>query len=301
LGTLNQNLPEYVVLGVPTGDCCGGEWTHGAGYLGPEHAGVRLDVGSAEPLPFVKPAGEGVLPEEQAAEFSLLGQLNTLAGIEYPDDPQLRARIKSYELAFGMQREVPAVLDMSRETVETQQLYGLDNATTQPFGQLCLAARRLVEHGVRFVQVFHGGGGGGAWDAHGEIKQNHSQLAAQVDKPIAGLLKDLKRRGSLDDVIVVWGTEFGRTPGAQGTGRDHHPNAFCAWLCGAGIRGGVQHGRTDELGLFSVENPHYVTDIHATVMHLLGLDSRRLDLPGRRRLDIDHGTPIGEILKRPLG
>jgi hypothetical protein len=296
LGTLNQNLPEYVVLGVPTGDCCGGEWTHGAGYLGPEYAGVRLNVGGAEPLPFVKPAGEGVLPEEQLAEFSLLGKLNTLAGIDYPDDPQLRARIKSYELAFGMQREVPAVVDLKQETDETHKLYGLDDKTTQPFGQLCLSARRLVERGVRFVQIFHGGGGGGAWDAHGDIKNNHTTLSAQVDKPIAGLLKDLKRRGLMDDVVVVWGTEFGRTPGAQGTGRDHHPNGFCAWLAGAGVKKGVQHGATDELGLFAAENPHYVTDIHATVMQLMGLDSRQLDIPGRRRLDIDHGLPIQEIL-----
>ena len=295
LGTLNQNLPEYVVLGVPTGDCCGGEWTHGAGYLGPEHAGVRLNVGVPEPLPFVKP-GEGILPEEQAAEFSLLGKLNTLAGIDYPDDPQLRARIKAYELAFGMQRELPAAVDLSQETAETQRLYGLDQPATQPFGQLCLSARRLVERGVRFVQIFHGGGGGGAWDAHGDIKNNHTQLAAQVDKPIAGLLRDLKRSGLMDDVVVVWGTEFGRTPGAQGTGRDHHPNAFCAWLAGAGIKKGVQHGATDELGLFAAADPHYVTDIHATVLKLMGLDSHRLDIPGRRRLDIDHGKAIEEIL-----
>src|SRR5687768_10548315 len=166
LGSMNQNLPQYVVLGTPTGDCCGGEWTHGAGYLGPEHAGVRMNVGGKEPLPFVKPAGGGVLPEEQAAEFSLLGKLNTLAGIDYPDDVDLRARIKSYELAFGMQTAVPETLGLERETAETQALYGLDQKETQPFGQLCLAARRMVERGVRFVQISHGGGGGGAWDAH---------------------------------------------------------------------------------------------------------------------------------------
>jgi uncharacterized protein (DUF1501 family) len=195
-----------------------------------------------------------------------------------------------------MQQEVPAVLNLGEETAETQRLYGLDQDKTKPFGQLCLAARRLVENGVRFVQIFHGGGGGGAWDAHGEIKSNHTELASQVDLPIAGLLKDLKRRGLMDEIVVVWGTEFGRTPGAEGTGRDHHPNAFCAWLAGAGIKGGIQHGATDELGLFSVEHPHYVTDIHATVMHLMGLDSRRLDIPGRRRLDIDHGSVIRDIL-----
>jgi len=296
LGSANQNLPEYVVLGQPTGDCCGGEWTHGAGYLGPEHAGVRLDVGSATPLPFVSPAGGGVLPEEQAASFSLLGKLNQLSGIDYPDDPQLRARIKSYELAFFMQTAVPEVVNLAQESSATAGLYGLDHDTTRPFGQLCLSARRLVERGVRFVQVFHGGGGGGAWDAHSAIYDNHSKLSAQVDKPIAGLLRDLKQRGMLDETLVVWGTEFGRSPGAEGNGRDHHPNGFCAWLAGGGIRGGSTHGATDELGFHAVEHPHYVTDIHATVLHQLGLDPLQLDIPGRKRIDMDRGRPILEIL-----
>lgn len=295
LGTLNQNLPEYVVLGIPTGDCCGGEWTHGAGYLGPEHAGVRLYVGAKDPLPFVKP-GLGVDAEEQKAEFSLLGRLNRLAGIDYPDDPALRARIKSYELAFGMQTAVPETLQLEKETAETKKLYGMDQGGTKPFGELCLVARRLVERGVRFVQIFHGGGGGGAWDAHGGIKANHGNLSAQVDKPIAGLLADLKRRGLLDETLVVWGTEFGRTPGAQGDGRDHHPQGFCAWLAGGGVKGGVVHGATDELGFHAVENRHYVTDIHATVLHQMGLDSRAMEVPGRKRLDLDHGNPIKEIL-----
>jgi hypothetical protein len=295
LGSLNQNLPEYIVLGVPTGDCCGGEWTHGAGYLGPEHAGVRLNLDGKEPLPFVAPSG-GLQRDEQAAEFSLLGKLNRLAGIEYPDDPVLRARIKSYELAFGMQTAVPETLQLDRETDSTRRLYGLDENVTRPFGQQCLVARRLVERGVRFVQIFHGGGGGGAWDAHAGILKNHSQLAAQVDKPIAGLLKDLKQRGLLDETIVVWGTEFGRTPGAQGDGRDHHPFAFCAWLAGGGIKGGVVHGTTDELGFHAVEHRHYVTDIHATVLHQLGLEPRRLEIPGRKRLEIDYGQPIREII-----
>ncbi len=295
LGTLNRNLPEYVVLGTPTGDCCGGSWTHGASYLGPEHAGVRLNVGGREPLPFVTPAG-GVTREEQEAEFSLLGRLNRLAGIDYPDDPALRARIRAYETAFGMQAAVPETLQLERETEQTRRLYGIDQNATRPFGQLCLAARRMVERGVRFVQIFHGGGGGGAWDAHSGIRANHGNLSAQVDKPIAGLLKDLKRRGLLRDTLVVWGTEFGRTPGAQGDGRDHHPFGFCAWLAGGGVKGGVIHGATDEIGFHAIENRHYVTDIHATVLHQLGLDSRRLEVPGRRRLDIDHGTPIREIL-----
>ncbi len=293
LGTLNQNLPEYVVLGTPTGDCCGGSWTHGAAYLGSEYGGVRLHVGSREPLPFVNAAQPR---EQQQANLQLLGRLHRLAGIEYPDDPALRARIQSYELAAGMQVAVPETLQLDRETQSTRNLYGIDNNATRPFGELCLAARRLVERGVRFVQIFHGGGGGGAWDAHAAIRQNHGNLSAQVDKPIAALVKDLKQRGMLDDTLVVWGTEFGRSPGAQGDGRDHHPQGFCAWLAGAGIKPGVVHGATDELGFHAVEDLHYVTDIHATVLHLLGLDSRRLEVPGRRRLDIDHGEVIREIL-----
>jgi len=295
LGTLNQNLPEYVVLGEPTGDCCGGSWTHGAGYLGPQYAGVRLHVGAKEPLPFVSPP-PGVSREEQEEEFSLLGKLNRLAGIDYPDDPALRARIKSYELAFGMQTAVPETLQLEKETEATRRLYGLDQGVTQPFGQLCLVARRLAERGVRFVQIFHGGGGGGAWDAHAGIKQNHGSLSAQVDQPIAGLLKDLKQRGMLDETIVVWGTEFGRSPGAQGDGRDHHPQGFCAWLAGGGIKGGVVHGATDEIGFHAVENRHYVTDIHATVLRQLGLDAHQLAIPGRKRLEMDYGRPIQEII-----
>jgi hypothetical protein len=295
LGTTNENLPEYVVLGEPTGDCCGGSWTHGAAYLGAEHAGVRLDPEAKEPLPFVVPES-GMTAADQVAEFGLLGRLNRLAGIDYPDDPAIRARIKAYELAFGMQTAVPETLRLQEEARGTQVLYGLDRDVTRPFGRLCLAARRLVERGVRFVQIFHGGGGGGAWDAHAQILSNHSQLSAQVDLPIAGLLRDLRQRGMLDETIVVWGTEFGRSPGAQGDGRDHHPQGFCAWLAGGGINGGVVHGATDEIGFHAVADRHYVTDIHATVLHQLGLDPRKLEIPGRKRLEIDYGRPIREII-----
>ena len=295
LGTLNENLPEYVVLGVPTGDCCGGAFTHGAAYLGPEYGGVRLNVDAKKPLAFIKPP-DGVSQEDQAENLSLLGQLNALAGIDYPDDKNLRARIKSYELAFQMQRSIPETLQLEKESEATRKLYGLDKAECKSFGEQCLAARRLVERGVRFVQLFHGGGGGGEWDAHGDIKNNHTKLAAQVDQPIAGLLKDLKQRGMLKDTLVVFGTEFGRSPGAEGTGRDHHPQAFCAWMAGGGIKGGVTYGATDEIGFHSAVDRRYVTDIHATALHLLGLDSRKLEVPGRKRLDIDHGELIKEIL-----
>ena len=296
LGTMNQNLPEYVVLGVPTGDCCGGAFTHGAAYLGPEYAGVRLGVDPQKPLPFIRPADAAMTAEEQLQNLSLLGKLNTLAGIDYPDDQDLRARIKSYELAFQMQTSIPEVMQLEKESAATTSLYGIDKPESKIFGERCLVARKLVERGVRFVQLFHGGGGGGEWDAHADIKANHEKLSRQVDQPIAGLLQDLKQRGLLDDTLVVFGTEFGRTPGAEGTGRDHHPQGFSAWLAGGGIKGGVAHGATDELGFHAVEDRHYVSDIHATVMQLMGLDSYRLEVPGRKRLEIDHGQAIGAII-----
>jgi hypothetical protein len=297
LGTLNENLPQFVVMGTPLADCCGGINGHGAHYLGPEHSGVRMNADPNNPLPFASP-GPGKFREEQAAEFDLLGRLNRLSGIEYPEDPALRARIKSYELAFRMQSAVPEVFKFDDESKETRELYGLDQNHTREFGMQCLGARRLVERGVRFVQIFHGSSGGaGSWDAHGGLKKNHTDLCAQADKPIAGLLQDLKRRGLLDETLVVWGTEFGRTPGAQGgDGRDHHPFGFSAWLAGGGVRGGVAHGATDEIGFHAVENRHYVTDLHATVLHQLGLDARKLEVPGRKRLEVDFGKPIREIL-----
>ena len=294
LGGLNDNLPQFVVFGNTLGNNL--EQSHGASYLGPDHAGVRLDVNPQHPLPFASP-GKGVYREEQAGEFELLHELNQLAAVEYPDDAAMRARIKSYELAFRMQTAVPDVFRFQEENESIQRLYGLDQEKTRPFGQSCLAARRLVERGVRFVQLYHGEQGGNAWDAHSNLKENHSGLCSKVDLPIAGLLKDLKQRGMLDETLVVWATEFGRTPGAQGgNGRDHHPFGFSVWLAGGGIKGGMIHGATDELGFHAVENRHYVTDIHATVLHQLGLDSRRLNYPGQKRLEIDYGTVIREII-----
>jgi hypothetical protein len=295
LGSLNENLPSFVVLGEPPGDCCGGVGTHGSGYLGPEHAGVYLTADPEKPLPFVSP-GPDVYQEEQKREFEFLNKLNRISAVEYPNDPALAARIKSYELAFRMQMAVPEAISFKEESSETKQLYGLDQEITQPFGQVCLAARRLSERGVRFVQVYHGGAGN-AWDAHKDLKKNHSDLAMKVDKPIAGLLKDLKQRGLLEETLVVWATEFGRTPGAENSnGRDHHPFGFSVWMAGGGLKAGVVHGATDEIGFHAVENRHYVTDIHATVLHQLGIDSKRLDVPGRKRLDIDYGKPIREII-----
>jgi hypothetical protein len=284
-------------MGTPIADCCGGVGAHGANYLGPEHAGVHLSTDPGSPLPFAGP-GTDVFREEQQEEFALLSRLNRLTGVEYPDDTGLKARIKAYELAFHMQVAVPEVVNCAAETDATQRLYGLDNQTTEAFGRQCLVARRLVEKGTRFVQIFHGSNGGaGAWDAHNALKAGHSTLCAQVDQPIAGLIKDLKQRGLLDETIVVLGTEFGRTPGAQGAdGRDHHPYGFSVVMAGGGIKGGVVHGATDELGFHAAENRHYVTDIHATVLKLLGLDAHRLEIPGRKRLEIDFGKSIDEII-----
>ena len=297
LGSLNDNLPSYCVLGTPLADCCGGAQGHGANYLGPEHAGIQLATDPAAPLPFAQP-DKTVFREEQAAEFGLLGKLNRLAGVEYPDDPALVARIRSYELAFQMQRSVPEAVDLKTESAATHGLYGLEQKETKTFGQQLLVARRLVERGVRFVQVFHGSNGGaGAWDAHSDLKAGHTRLAKEVDQPIGALLQDLKQRGLLDETIVVIGTEFGRTPGAEkSNGRDHHPYGFSVALAGGGIKGGVVHGATDELGFHAAEHRHYVTDIHATVLNLLGLDHRRLEIPGRKRLDLDFGQPIRAIM-----
>jgi uncharacterized protein (DUF1501 family) len=196
-----------------------------------------------------------------------------------------------------MQQSVPEVMDFSKESDETKALYGIDQPHTREFASQLLASRRLVERGVRFIQIQHGGGGAGAWDAHSGLKANHETLARSVDQPVAALLEDLGRRGLLDETLVVFATEFGRTPGSQGAdGRDHHIYGFSVWMAGGGIKGGIVHGATDEIGFHAVENRHYVTDIHATILQQLGLDSRRLEIPGRKRLEIDHGRPITAII-----
>ncbi|HEV7405443.1 MAG TPA: DUF1501 domain-containing protein [Chthoniobacteraceae bacterium] len=296
LGSANDNLPSYVVLGGPTRGSTIDSIS--ADYLGPQHAGVPMGLDPANPLPFgARPAG--ITAQEQANEYELIGELNRMAGVEYPDDASIRARIRAYELAFRMQTSVPEVLNLGVESKETQELYGLDQAETKLPGQRMLAARRMVERGVRFVQVFPTSYG--TWDSHAKLKENHTKLCAQVDKPVAGLLKDLKQRGLLEETVVVFCTEFGRTPGMEtrsgkADGRDHHPHGFTIWLAGAGLQRGVVHGETDELGFHAAEPAHYVTDVHATVLRLLGLDGRRLEIPGRKRLDMDHGKAIAEIL-----
>ena len=297
LGSLNENLPKFIVMGTPIADCCGGKEAHGASYLGPEHAGVQLNVDPKNPLPFAAP-GKEIFREEQSAQFQLLGELNGIAQQDYPDDTAMKARIKSYELAFRMQSAIPEIVRFQDETKVTQSMYGLDQKETKTVGQQCLAARRLVEQGVRFVQIFHGSNGGaGAWDAHSNLKTGHARLSKEVDQPIAGLIADLKQRGLLDETLVVWGTEFGRTPGTQNSnGRDHHPFGFSVWMAGGGIKGGMVHGATDELGFHAVEGRHYVTDIHATVLKQLGLDASRMQIPERKRIEKEVGRPIDAII-----
>lgn len=294
LGSLNENLPQFISMG-PTlqSQCFDGLGAH---YLGPEHAGVQLEVNPQQPLPYARPSQP--LPKNvQVIKQQLLGQLNGLTAQQYRDDEKLRARIKSFELAFRMQTAIPEIMKFSDETNTTQRSYGLNEDKTRAFGQQLLATRKLVEKGVRFIQVFHGGGAAGAWDAHSKLVSNHTNLCGQVDKPIAGFLNDMKQRGLLEDTIVLWTTEFGRTPGKQGAdGRDHHNYGFSIWMAGAGIRGGVVHGATDEIGFHAVEDRHYVTDVHATIFHLLGLDARRLEVPGRKRLERDFGHVIHPVL-----
>ena len=291
LASLNDDLPQFISMGTRE------YWNRKDGdYLGPAHDAVPLRIDPANPLDFGRPE-RAMSREAQEIGFDLVERLNGLTAVEYPNDPATAARIASYELAFRMQRSVPDVMDFSGETEETKRLYGLDLPHCGAFATQLLASRRLVERGVRFIQIQHGGGGAGAWDAHGGLKANHEKNALAVDQPIGGLLTDLDRRGLLDETIVVFATEFGRTPGSQGSdGRDHHPFAFSVWLAGGGIRGGVAHGATDALGFHAVEDRHYVTDVHATILKLLGLDSRRLEVPGRKRLAIDHGTPIDAII-----
>ena len=290
LGSLNENLPQFVSMG-PDRPAC-----HDGQYLGPAFDAVPLQVDPKNPLPYARPE-IALSAEEQGIEFDLIGRLNRLRGVRYPSDPALDARIKSYELAYRMQSSIPDVMRFEEESAETRKLYGLDQANTKPFGMQLLAARRMVERGVRFIQIAHGGGAAGAWDSHSKLKVNHTKLAGQVDRPIGGLLKDLKRRGLLDETIVVFATEFGRTPGSQsGDGRDHHVYGFSVWMAGGGLKGGVVEGATDEIGFHAVERRHYVTDVHATILNQLGLDPRRLTVPGRKRLDIEFGHPIRDII-----
>lgn len=291
LGSLNDNLPQFISIGARE------YWNKRDGhYLGPAHDAVPLRIDPNNPLDFVR-SERPMTAGARDLGADLLRQLHRLRGELQPRDEALAARVASYELAYRMQRSVPEIVDFSSETAHTKSLYGVDLPHCRDFAMQLLAARRLVERGVRFIQIQHGAGGAGVWDAHGGLKGNHEKNAQAVDQPTAALLQDLAERGLLDETLVVFATEFGRTPGSQGSdGRDHHIFGFSVWMAGGGLRRGVVHGATDEIGFHAVEQRHYVTDVHATILQQLGIDSRRLELPGRKRLEIDHGHVIQEIL-----
>jgi hypothetical protein len=278
LGTENQNLPAFVVLYDARGGPFGGSANWSAGFMPSAYQGTVFRP-SGDPILDLKPA-KNLLPGEQRERLDLLAKLNDLDMQKYPGDHQLAARIASYELAYRMQGCAPEAVDWTKESDSVKKLYGIDNSVTAPFGVQCLLARRLVERGVRFVQVYHGGLGEqhfDTWDAHRNVKENHSQHAAEVDKPIAGLLEDLKQTGLLDSTLVVWQAEFGRMPISQyGVGRDHNPKAMTIWMAGAKIKGGQAIGATDEFGYRAAIQPHSVHDLHATILHLLGMDHTRL-------------------------
>lgn len=270
LGSENQNLPGYVVLGNNQG-IKGGPLNWHAGFLPSTYQGTLFRPDGNPILNLNRPSD--VTHEDQRQQLDLLAQLNDEHLKSRPGEPELLGRIQSFELAYRMQSEAISLIDFSSETQSTRQMYGLDQNETKSYGSKCLLARRLVESGVRFVQVYSDG----EWDAHSDLTANHTGHCKATDVPIDGLLTDLKRRGLMDSTLVIWGGEFGRMPVSQGKdGRDHNPNGFMAWMAGAGIKGGTSFGETDEIGYKAVVDPVTVHDLHATMLHLLGLDHKRL-------------------------
>jgi hypothetical protein len=303
LGSENQDLPAFVVLPDPRGLPAGGAINWTSGFLPATHQGVAFNT-VGQPVDDLLPPPD-VDPAKRRAGLALLNRLNRDYHGANPGDSALAARIRSYELAARMQVSIPQVVDFAGETASMKRSYGLDNPLTEGFGRNCLLARRLLERGVRFVQLYHGGAFGSPrinWDAHEDLVENHTKQAVSMDQPVAALLKDLKARGMLDDTLISWTTEFGRTPITQGVGakgRDHHPHGFTVWMAGAGLRPGFGFGATDEVGYHAVDNATEVYDLHATVLHLLGLDHKRLTYYHngiQRRLTDVHGHLIEPIL-----
>ena len=273
LGSENSNLPAFVVMEDNPGKVVNGPKNWGAGFMPALYQGTPIESGE-EPIKYLANPKD-VTDERQQAKLAYLDALNRRHAAERTQQSELEARIASYELAFRMQAEAPEAVDLSQETAATRALYGLDQKETASFGRMCLLARRLVERGVRFVQLYSGSGS--KWDAHSGIEKNHSENCKSVDLPTAGLLKDLKQRGLLNDTLVIWGGEFGRTPMSEkGDGRDHNPYGYTMVLAGGGLRGGRTVGSTDELGLHAVEDRLHTHDFHATLLSLLGLDHMRV-------------------------
>lgn len=273
LGTENQNLPGFITI-KPRGH--GGQNNWSSSFLPSEYQGtaigssnMKVEEIEKEPMPFLVP--RGLVSEPQRYQLDMLQKMNRRNADLNDHDPDLEARINAFELAFRMQVEAPAAFEVEKESEETKKLYGMDDEVTRDFGWQCLLARRLSERGVRFVQCSHG-----YWDHHSKIEKQHPELAVEVDKPIAGLLKDLKARGLLEDTLVIWTGEFGRTPWAQSDGRDHNPYGYTLWMAGGGVKAGSVYGATDEFGYHAVEDRMHIHDMHATVLHLLGLDHEKL-------------------------
>lgn len=297
LGSESESLPSYVVMPDPDGALEAGQPMYMHGFLPAVYQPTMFRSGTRPVLNLDLP--QGVSLDQRRETLDLIRKLNEQTLAE--DEDEFGARIKAYDLAFKMQMEAPEVLDLGNEPQETLDLYGVGVEPTNDYGRRCLLARRLVESGVRFVCVVSGGGPGNLqWDAHKDIEENHLRMASETDKPVAGLLKDLKRRGLLDETLVLWGGEFGRSPEAQGgVGRDHHNLGFSMWMAGGGIKGGQTVGATDAIGLRAIEKPYHFRDIHTTMLHQLGLnqdDLSYLHMGRKERLTQVHGRVISEIV-----
>ncbi|QDU81238.1 hypothetical protein Pla110_29770 [Polystyrenella longa] len=281
LGSDNENLPAYVVMKDANKSLASGARNYGSGFMPATYQGTLFQNKEGEPLANLS-IREGESPASQREKLELLQQFNREHYAERTQQSELDARIRSYELAFKMQSSAPEAVALEEETAETLELYGINNKESSTYGKQCLLARRLVERGVRFIQMYHGTGS--RWDSHSKIETNHPKLCREMDQPVAGLLTDLKQRGLLDDTLVIWGGEFGRTPmSEQGNGRDHNPTGFTMWMAGGGVQGGQTIGATDDLGLYAVEDKMHVSDLHSSILHLLGLDNMELtfDYQGR--------------------
>lgn len=302
LGSENENLPGFVVMLDPTGGPISGAKNWSSGYMPASYQGTLVRSKGA-------PIIDLDLPPQmtRSVERELLDSLqahNSAHLVRHSDNSELGARIASYELAFKMQQYAPEAVDLEKETEATQRLYGLDQERTRDFGKRCMLARRLVERGVRFIQLYSGGNHNDAnWDAHGDLEKNHNYHAGNTDKPIAGLIQDLKQRGLFDSTLIVWGGEFGRQPTAEyekGTGRDHNSYGFTMWMAGGGIKGGQSVGATDELGSLAVESPFHVKHLHATILHQMGLDPNQLSYfhggLDQKLVGVEHVSPIRQII-----
>ena len=299
LGTENQDLPAFVVLTDPNGQPWGGSVHWSNGFLPASVQGTAFRS-AGDPVPDLA-TPPGVTAEARREGLGWLEKMNSEYAASHPGESSIEARVRSYEVAASMQLQVPEIADLKGESEVTRRLYGVDKEETAVFAKHCLLARRLIEKGVRFVQVYHGGSGK-SWDAHGDLKGNHSTMASGYDQPAAALLQDLDSRGLLQDTLVMGVTEFGRTPVAQGggkPGRDHHPGCFACWMAGAGLKPGFAYGISDEVGRKPAENPVTTYDFHATALHLLGLDHEKLTYYHngiRRRLTDVHGEVVQGIL-----